>query len=300
MAGSCLTVNARRARARARLREAELNRREAALRRAEEAARRTRALRAVSTLEAALEARLLEVERRERELRAMLEAVEAQRERLDESSRSTSRAETTLQSARARSRPSATGCARSRRGSSPRASQLEDAGRPPKRRGTRPARAAPARPCVRVELEPCTQATMAFRAQLRAACPSEHAGDADGRAARRRRVVAEAARKAARSRVASAAGGASTLPAHGALAQLGERRLCKAEVTGSIPVRSIRFARFTAGAGRFADTYLLPCARSPSRARGRDAGAARCRASAGATFARSCAVGRGYGPRATR
>src|SRR3954466_2843786 len=28
--------------------------------------------------------------------------------------------------------------------------------------------------------------------------------------------------------------------AHGALAQLGERRLCKPEVTGSIPVRSIR------------------------------------------------------------
>jgi hypothetical protein len=27
--------------------------------------------------------------------------------------------------------------------------------------------------------------------------------------------------------------------AHGALAQLGERRLCKPEVTGSIPVRSI-------------------------------------------------------------
>src|SRR6185295_7888366 len=28
---------------------------------------------------------------------------------------------------------------------------------------------------------------------------------------------------------------------YGALAQLGERRLCKPEVTGSIPVRSIRF-----------------------------------------------------------
>ena len=31
---------------------------------------------------------------------------------------------------------------------------------------------------------------------------------------------------------------ASTLFAKGALAQLGERRLCKPEVTGSIPVRS--------------------------------------------------------------
>src|SRR3954471_12792307 len=32
----------------------------------------------------------------------------------------------------------------------------------------------------------------------------------------------------------------SALPwSHGALAQLGERRLCKPEVTGSIPVRSI-------------------------------------------------------------
>ncbi len=29
----------------------------------------------------------------------------------------------------------------------------------------------------------------------------------------------------------------------GALAQLGERRLCKPEVTGSIPVRSITFRR---------------------------------------------------------
>ena len=31
---------------------------------------------------------------------------------------------------------------------------------------------------------------------------------------------------------------------YGALAQLGERRLCKPEVTGSIPVRSIRVDRF--------------------------------------------------------
>ena len=46
-------------------------------------------------------------------------------------------------------------------------------------------------------------------------------------------LVVEAARHAARSRVA-----ALYTQAHGALAQLGERRLCKPEVTGSIPVRS--------------------------------------------------------------
>src|SRR5215208_3830012 len=33
---------------------------------------------------------------------------------------------------------------------------------------------------------------------------------------------------------------ASTISRYGALAQLGERRLCKPEVTGSIPVRSIK------------------------------------------------------------
>jgi hypothetical protein len=37
----------------------------------------------------------------------------------------------------------------------------------------------------------------------------------------------------------SPAGDRATLRPLGALAQLGERRLCKAEVTGSIPVRSI-------------------------------------------------------------
>ena len=43
------------------------------------------------------------------------------------------------------------------------------------------------------------------------------------------------------------------LCAHGALAQLGERRLCKPEVTGSIPVRSIGIH---AGSRRFGDTRL--------------------------------------------
>ena len=51
-----------------------------------------------------------------------------------------------------------------------------------------------------------------------------------------RRLVDQAARLAARSRVARRS--PSTLPAYGALAQLGERRLCKAEVIGSIPIRS--------------------------------------------------------------
>src|SRR5881398_847057 len=37
-----------------------------------------------------------------------------------------------------------------------------------------------------------------------------------------------------------ATAGGATLRGLGALAQLGERRLCKPEVTGSIPVRSIR------------------------------------------------------------
>ena len=47
----------------------------------------------------------------------------------------------------------------------------------------------------------------------------------------------------------------SALPwSHGALAQLGERRLCKPEVTGSIPVRSIRESAATKA---FPLTYLL-------------------------------------------
>ena len=67
------------------LREAELNRREAALRRADEARAEDEgsAVEASSTLEEALEARLLEVERRERELQMTLEAVESQRARLE-------------------------------------------------------------------------------------------------------------------------------------------------------------------------------------------------------------------------
>jgi hypothetical protein len=67
------------------LREAELNRREAALRRAEQLAPEDEpAVTAASTaLEAALEARLHEVERRERELQMTVEAVEAQRALLE-------------------------------------------------------------------------------------------------------------------------------------------------------------------------------------------------------------------------
>ncbi len=53
---------------------------------------------------------------------------------------------------------------------------------------------------------------------------------------------------------------------HGALAQLGERRLCKPEVTGSIPVRSIGapVARARSGLGRRAFTCALR-ARAPRR-----------------------------------
>ena len=35
--------------------------------------------------------------------------------------------------------------------------------------------------------------------------------------------------------------GLNIIPTHGAIAQLGERLLCKQEVTGSIPVGSTRF-----------------------------------------------------------
>src|SRR5205085_384040 len=44
---------------------------------------------------------------------------------------------------------------------------------------------------------------------------------------------------------------------HGALAQLGERRLCKPEVTGSIPVRSIVVCRAFFGRP-FAGTTSVP------------------------------------------
>jgi hypothetical protein len=50
---------------------------------------------------------------------------------------------------------------------------------------------------------------------------------------------------------APAANGRSTLERFGALAQLGERRLCKPEVAGSIPARSTENPLETAG-------FLLP------------------------------------------
>jgi hypothetical protein len=40
--------------------------------------------------------------------------------------------------------------------------------------------------------------------------------------------------------------GSNITPTHGAIAQLGERLLCKQEVTGSIPVGSTRFVLETA------------------------------------------------------
>ena len=40
--------------------------------------------------------------------------------------------------------------------------------------------------------------------------------------------------------------GSNINPAHGAIAQLGERLLCKQEVTGSIPVGSTRFHQSSA------------------------------------------------------
>jgi hypothetical protein len=52
--------------------------------------------------------------------------------------------------------------------------------------------------------------------------------------------------------------GAPTLRPHGALAQLGERRLCKPEVTGSIPVRSTRERRCAAPAIRSGTTGGIP------------------------------------------
>src|SRR3954469_561507 len=53
----------------------------------------------------------------------------------------------------------------------------------------------------------------------------------------------------------------------GALAQLGERRLCKPEVTGSIPVRSTTSQRRFRAAARFTEeTRFPPCAPS-SRSR---------------------------------
>lgn len=67
------------------LREVELNRRESALRRAEEALVEEPSPAAGSfALEAALEARLAEVELRDRELQGAVEAVESQRARLEE------------------------------------------------------------------------------------------------------------------------------------------------------------------------------------------------------------------------
>jgi hypothetical protein len=67
------------------LREAELNRREAALRRAEQSSSEdgVAGTAASAGLEAALEARLREVERREHELQMTVEAVEAQRALLE-------------------------------------------------------------------------------------------------------------------------------------------------------------------------------------------------------------------------
>ena len=146
------------------LREAELNRREAALRRAEESSAGDAGslTHESSTLEAALEARLLEVERRERELQMTLEAVDAQRARLEEvrheyEARRDALGERTreveAERNRLRDEQAQLVCA---------SLELEDAGRPAEP-GTRPAALAPA--AMVLEIEPAPR-PRAFRAQL--------------------------------------------------------------------------------------------------------------------------------------
>ena len=180
------------------LREAELNRREAALRRAAEAGAEDEGHTQVfPELEQALEARLLEVEQRERELQAMIEAVAAQRElhrvrpqRVPAAPGRPGRAHTR---GRGGAEPAArrAGTARLRE---PRARRRRQAGRTEDSAG---------RACAcghGAGDRACTKAS-GVQGTAGAARPRD-AGDADGRAAHGRRVVVQAARNTARSRVA--------------------------------------------------------------------------------------------------
>jgi hypothetical protein len=146
------------------LREAELNRREAALRRAEQMVPEDGVAEtaASAALEAALEARIVEVERREHELQMAVAAVEAQRALLESVQHEYEQRlgglgertrEVEAERNRLRDEQAQLVCA---------SLELEDAGRPAES-GTRPAALAPA--AMVLEIEPAPR-PRAFRAQL--------------------------------------------------------------------------------------------------------------------------------------